>query len=119
MEHRRRIVAHLGLPALIVGVLLALQIFAPAPPLTYVLAVLGGAVGIAYYWARQLADGVSLERERRYGWAQVGDVLEERFTLHNHSWLPALWAEIRDHSTLPGYTATRVTGVDGNSHTYW
>ncbi|MCL6431685.1 MAG: DUF58 domain-containing protein [Anaerolineae bacterium] len=119
MEHSRRVVPHLGLPALMAGILLVLQIFAPAPPLTYVLAVLGGAVAIGYYWARQLAQGVSLERERRYGWAQVGDVLEERFTLRNESWLPALWAEVRDHSTLPGYTASRVTGVDGHSHTYW
>jgi hypothetical protein len=31
MEHRRRIVPHLGLPVLIIAVLLAFQIFSPAP----------------------------------------------------------------------------------------
>ncbi len=119
MEHRRRIVPHLGLPIAIAAVLVTLQIVAPAAPLTYVLAVLGGAVAVGYYWARQLAERVSLARERRYGWAQVGDVLEERFTLQNESPLPVLWAEVHDHSTLPGYTASRVTGVDGNTYTYW
>ena len=119
MERHRQITPHLGLPLLIMAVLLALQIVAPAPPLAYVLAVLAGALGAGYYWARQMAGGVTLERERRYGWAQVGDVVEERFALRNASWLPVLWAEIRDHSTLPGYTASRVTGVDGHATTRW
>lgn len=119
MEHHRQVTPHLGLPLLIAVVLVALLIFAPAPPLTYVLAVVGGAVGVGYYWARQLAQKVTLERERRYGWAQVGDVLEERFLLRNLSWLPVLWAEVRDGSTLPGYTASRVTGVDPQSYTRW
>ncbi len=119
MDCHRRITPHLGLPALIIAVLLALQLLAPAPALTYALAVLAGAVGIGYYWARQIASKVTLERERRYGWAQVGDVLEERFALRNGSWLPVIWAEIRDRSTLPGYTASRVTGVDGRNYTRW
>lgn len=119
MEHRRRITPHVGLPVLIALVLVTLQIIAPAPALNYVLAVLIGAVLIGRYWARQMAQHLTLERERRYGWAQVGDVLEERFTLRNRSSLPVLWAEVRDHSTLPGYTASRVTGVDGNTTTHW
>jgi uncharacterized protein (DUF58 family) len=119
MEHRRRIRPHVGLPALILVVLIAFQIVAPAPPLHYVLAVLGAALAVGYYWARQLAEKVTLERDRRYGWAQVGDILEERFMLRNDSFLPVLWAEVRDRSTLPGYTASRVTGVDGNASTRW
>lgn len=119
MEHRRRITPHIGLPMLIVAVLVTLQIVAPAPALNYVLAVLIGALGIGYYWARQMAEHIYLERDRRYGWAQVGDVLEERFALQNGSFLPVMWAEVRDHSTLPGYTTSRVTGVDGRSTTHW
>jgi uncharacterized protein (DUF58 family) len=55
----------------------------------------------------------------RFGWAQVGDSLEERFTLGNRSFLPALWVEIQDHSTLPGYQASRVTGISGTSTSRW
>ncbi|HOG47815.1 MAG TPA: hypothetical protein PLB78_14380, partial [Anaerolineae bacterium] len=80
MERHRRITPHLSLAVLIASLLLVLQMVAPAPPLTYVLAVLAGALALSYYWARQMATKVTLERERRYGWAQVGDVLEERFT---------------------------------------
>lgn len=60
-----------------------------------------------------------LTREMRYGWAQVGDRVEERFTLGNTSWVPALWVEIVDHSSLPGYQASRVTGIDGHSESQW
>jgi uncharacterized protein (DUF58 family) len=60
-----------------------------------------------------------LVREMRYGWVQVGDILEERFTLHNQSWFPATWAELEDHSTLPGYNASLATGVEGSGANQW
>jgi len=103
----------------LIGVLTLLQIFSPAPAILYVLCVLLGTFGVSYYWAVQLRDHVSIERERRYGWAQVGDVIEERFTLANEAPVPVLWAEIQDHSTLPGYTATRVAAADAHGHTRW
>jgi uncharacterized protein (DUF58 family) len=50
---------------------------------------------------------------------QVGDALEERFTLKNAGWLPATWVEIEDHSSLPGYDASLATGVDGLGTNQW
>ncbi len=47
------------------------------------------------------------------------DVLEERFTLKNIGWLPATWVELKDHSTLPGYDANLVTGVDSWGTSQW
>lgn len=119
MANKVKITPHLTLPIVTILALVVLQIFAPARTLTYVLAVLLGAVGISYYWARQLAGKVSLERTRRYGWAQVGDIVQERFMLSNDSWLPVLWAEVRDGSTLPGYAASRVTRVRAEAQTRW
>ena len=55
----------------------------------------------------------------RFGWAQVGDRLEEQFVLENLSFFPAIWLEIRDHSTLPDYSASRVTGMEGQSSREW
>ncbi|MFH1084477.1 MAG: hypothetical protein V1772_01765, partial [Chloroflexota bacterium] len=99
--------------------LLVLQIFSPAPPIMFVLVAIVGVLLVSYVWASQLARRIALERERRYGWAQVGDVLEERFTLHNDAWVPLLWAEIRDQSDLPGYNASRAIGVGANTSTRW
>ncbi len=55
----------------------------------------------------------------RYGWAQVGDHLQERFTVQNRGILPALWVEVRDLSTLPGKSANRVCGPGGGETVQW
>jgi len=104
---------------ILVALLIALQLSVPYHGWMLLLIGLGGAWFIAYVWARALARGVRLTRELRFGWAQVGDRLEERFTLSNTSWLPALWVEIADHSTLPGHAASIATGVDGTSENRW
>jgi uncharacterized protein (DUF58 family) len=79
----------------------------------------GGIWLISYYWARSLATGLSLKREMRFGWAQVGDQLEERFTLVNRSRLPALWVEILDQTNMPNYWANQVRGIDANTENRW
>jgi len=104
---------------ILVALLIALQLSVPYHGWMLLLIGLGGAWLIAYVWARALARGVRLTRELRFGWAQVGDRLEERFTLSNTSWLPALWVEIADHSTLPGHATSIATGVDGTSENRW
>jgi len=104
---------------ILVALLIALQLSVPYHGWMLLLIGLGGAWLIAYVWARALARGVRLTRELRFGWAQVGDRLEERFTLSNTSWLPALWVEIADHSTLPGHSTSIATGVDGTSENRW
>jgi uncharacterized protein (DUF58 family) len=80
---------------------------------------IGGAWGLGYVWARQMANKVTISREQHYGWAHVGDLLEERFTLRNDSFFPALWVEIDDRSDLPGYTARSVRSADGNQTIEW
>ncbi len=102
-----------------VGLLIALQLAVPYHGWMMLLVGLGGAWLIAFFWARALARGLRLTREMRFGWAQVGDRLEERFTLINESWTPALWVEIADHSTLPGHAASIATGVDATSDNSW
>lgn len=80
---------------------------------------LASAWMLSYLWARSLANGLELQREVRYGWAQVGDRLEERFTLTNRSPVPALWVEVVDHTTMPGYQVSRATGVNGLNSNRW
>lgn len=80
---------------------------------------LGGTWLISYLWARSLVNGLSLKREMRFGWAQVGDHLEERFTLINRSRFPALWVEILDETNLPNYWANQVRGIDPFAENRW
>jgi uncharacterized protein (DUF58 family) len=105
-------------PALVL-VLLLVQFFAPYDGWLILLIGLGAAWLVAFLWARSLAHHLHLRREMRYGWAQVGDRLEERFTLSNNGLLPAIWVEVRDHTLMPGYQVSRTTGVSANSSNRW
>ncbi len=107
-----------SLPSL-VGLLLLLQLLIPYQGWRILLVGLGGLWLLSYLWARSLARGLQLTREMRFGWVQVGDRLVERFTLTNEGRVPALWAEVADHSTLPDYQAGRAAGVDRQRSIRW
>lgn len=72
-----------------------------------------------YVWVRALGPRVTLQRRLRRAWAQVGDELEEDWSLRNAARLPLLWLEIEDASTLPGYSARRVMAVGAGAETSW
>lgn len=100
----------------VVGILYALDHYRG----WYVLLLgLGGALLLGYLWARLMAARLEVVHERRYGWAQVGDRLEERFELENHAWLPAAWVEIDAHSSMPGYAPGRAFYSPPNSRLAW
>jgi uncharacterized protein (DUF58 family) len=66
-----------------------------------------------------MASNVTLSRQQHYGWVHVGDLLEERFSLRNSSFLPVLWVEIDDQSDLPGYSAASVRSADPGQNLQW
>jgi hypothetical protein len=96
-----------------------MQIIDPSRVWVILLIGIGGTWLICWWWARGLARSLTFEREVRYGWAQVGDKLEERFTLTNQFMFPATWVTLHDQSTLPDHKASVATGVDGNSVSQW
>ena len=111
------------LNSLILPVLLAvffvMQILDPSSVWVVLLVGLGAALAVSFLWISSLSQNLRLVRQMRFGWAQVGDRLEERFTLENPGWAACLWVEIEDRSNMPGYQADLVTGVDGRSRTEW
>ena len=121
MEHKPELRLKLNswlLPVL-VGVLLVLQITSPYRGWVVFLVGLGGVWLASYVWVRLLARGLRFSRAMRFGWAQVGDRLEERFELDNGGALPALWVEVVDHSTVPGYPAGWTTEVEARHLRRW
>lgn len=96
-----------------------MQIVDPSRVWIILLIGVGGTWLICWWWACGLQRSLVFEREMRYGWAQVGDKLEERFTLTNSFMLPATWVTLNDHSTLPDHHASVATGVDGSSASQW
>jgi len=100
-------------------VLLGFQLFSPFKGWMILLTGFGGAWLLSYLWVRSLARGLHLVREMRFGWAQVGDSIQERFTLRNRGWAPALWIMVIDHSDMPGYKISAVIGVGNGERRHW
>lgn len=116
-DDRIRLTSYLW-PGLLV-ILILLQIFFPYRGWLMLLFGLGGIFLLSFAWARALANQLRLIREMRFGWAQVGDILEERFQLVNTSRWPAIWVDVIDHSTIPDYSVGRATGVGGGATNAW
>ncbi len=104
----------------VIGILaFVMQMIDPSRVWMILLIGIGGFWLICRWWAHGLARSLQFEREMRFGWAQVGDRLEERFTLTNQFVAPATWVTLQDHSTLPDHNASVATGVDGSSTAQW
>jgi uncharacterized protein (DUF58 family) len=96
-----------------------MQIIDPSRVWVILLIGIGGTWLVCWWWMRGLARSLKFDREMRFGWAQVGDRLEERFTLTNEFLLPATSVTVQDHSDLPDHHASVATGVDGTSTSQW
>ena len=106
------------LPLLTIS-MLVMQLLDPSKVWQAMLAAFGGAWLVGWLWARSLRDHLRLTREVRFTWVQVGDKLEEQFTLTNNGPVPATWVELIDHSTLPEYSAARAISVDNQETVNW
>ncbi len=93
--------------------------FVPLTAVVIVFVSLAGLVALSWIWAQQMAAHVKAERKLRFAAVQVGDELEETIRLQNTGWLPALWAQLEDHSDFPLYSIRSVRGVDGQSAVTW
>ena len=67
-----------------------------------------GLLIIALIWSWLSVQAISISRKTRSRSAQVGSKFEEAFSLYNGAWLPKLWVEVRDFSTLPDHRASQV-----------
>lgn len=70
--------------------------------------LLGGLLFISLVWAVFAVRWVRISRRTHAQAAQVGKFIEEAFVVRNTAFLPKLWLEVRDHSTLPNHHASHV-----------
>jgi uncharacterized protein (DUF58 family) len=105
------------LPLLILPLLVLAELISPARVWMTLLLAFASVTAIAAWWAWHMVRLVRVRRELRFSLVQVGDLLEEYFTLVNDSFLPVLWVEVKDRSDVPGYHARTVRSV-GSRGTY-
>lgn len=103
----------------ITTVLMIMQIIQPGKVWMILLVGMVVLTAVSYAWARSLRAGLTLTREIRFGWSQVGDHLQERFRLSNEGWAPGVWIAVWDHSDLAGYRASTIVDLGGNAGRHW
>lgn len=85
--------------------------------LTYLFALL---LIVSFAWAWININWLHLSRVTRARRAQVGEPLEERFTVRNTSVVPKLWLEVHDYSSVPGHRASHViNNLSGRGSFSW
>jgi len=106
-------------PVVCAAVLLIAHLSGATPVTAALLVAALTLVTAAAVWAWQMARCVRAERRLGGQRVQVGDVMEEHFALRNRSSLPVLWAEVTDHSNVPGYSANVVRAADSSAEISW
>lgn len=94
-------------------------IFSHSPSTAALTTVLNGLFISSYIWVRHIASHSNAERKLKYTAFQVHDELEEVITLHNSGFLPVIWAEFHDRSTLPDHDITSVRASTANNSIQW
>ena len=77
------------------------------------------AVLLSAWWLSMSTRGLTFSRSALGGRAQVGERVEERLALENHSVVPKLWVQVSDGSTLPGHHAGYVSSVGPHQRIAW
>lgn len=102
MRHRRTVVLILAFLSLLGGLATGRDILFN---LAYLFALL---LIISYAWAWMNINWVHFSRITRARRTQVGRPLEERFSVRNTGYIPKLWLEVHDYSTVPSHRASHV-----------
>lgn len=74
---------------------------------------------LAWIWSRFSLQRLGLRRAVQSDRLRAGDWLVEEIGLHNHSWLPRLWIEVQDFSTLVGHRAGQVVSLRSHGDASW
>lgn len=76
-------------------------------------------LGIAWIWSRLSLQRLGFSRSLSLDRVRAGEWVSEELALTNHAFLPKLWVECRDHSSLPGYRAGQVVTLGSRGESRW
>lgn len=77
------------------------------------------AIPLAWFWTREMAKGLDVEVYRTDQRVTQGQPIEGRVWIRSRSWLPKVWLEVEDPSTLPGHAARRVLTLPVRGAASW
>jgi len=77
------------------------------------------AIPMAYFWTREMARNLDAEVHRTDQRVTQGQPIEGRIFLRSRSWLPKVWLEVEDPSSVPGHAARRVLTMSVRGAASW
>lgn len=117
-DQTRFSVKNLGVFFVLGGAAILARIF-PGGNWTALIIVLIGLIIICAAWTYLLGSNLRSERRLTREWFFVGDRLIEQLSIHNQLWLPAVWLEFKDGSTVPSYRSSVAYEVPANFSLHW
>ena len=76
-------------------------------------------IPLLYIWNRSMIRGIDVEVLRRDQRVSRGRPMQGRVIVRSRSWLPKVWLEIHDHSTLPDHVTNRVVTLGRRGVDVW
>jgi uncharacterized protein (DUF58 family) len=70
--------------------------------------VVGIAIPLVYFWTRSMVNDLELDVTRRTFRVSQGQPLEGRIVARSTTWVPKVWLEVEDRSSVPTYRSRRV-----------
>jgi len=77
------------------------------------------AIPLLYLWVRLMVRSLSVEVQRTDQRITQGQPIEGRIWIQTRSWLPTVWLEVEDPSTVPGHAARRVLTLPARGGALW
>ncbi|MSP22561.1 MAG: DUF58 domain-containing protein [Dehalococcoidia bacterium] len=77
------------------------------------------AIPLVWWWTRSMIRHLEVEVLRRTHRVSQGQPLEGQILLKSTSWLPKVWLEVEDRSSVPTYRAKRVVTVGARGSEGW
>ena len=72
--------------------------------LAYVIAI---AIPLAYFWTRAMSRGLDVQVQRTDQRVTQGQPIEGQIWIRSRSFIPKVWLEVEDPSSVPGHSAHR------------
>lgn len=99
---------------IIIGIICVILAQTTGRALFYNLSYLIGVILVtSLFWAWHNINSVQISRRTRSRRSTVGRTAEESLSIRNTGFLPQVWIEVRDHSTLPWHRISRVVDALG------
>lgn len=103
----------------LVAVTFILSLIFPFKGWWIIILSLGLSLLFSFWSMHSIKNNFDITREMRFGWARVGDVLEDRIIVNNQGMLPTMWLEIMDQTTIPGNKNTIATSLSPSMKFTW